>query len=332
MAIHDLKEQIARLPEQPGVYLYANAAGETIYVGKARSLRDRVRSYLGAYWCEPEDRRPARRDRQRRRDRHRFGDGGAGAREQPDQAALAALQHPAARRQELPVPPAHHRRGVSARAGGARRRTRRPFLRRAVPARQARAADDGADPQAVRHPIVQRGHHRAARPPVPRIRHQALPRALRGRALLEGTVRPGGGRYAALPGRPESGAGRPAPRAHDGGGRRRAVRGGGGPARRHADGADHPRAAAEDGQPRVRRPGCVRRQGRPERRDRPGVPGPLRAGRGAHRVRRRGGYRHRGGEERHRGRAPAVLQRDRCRRRTCTCRRCPRRRRPSRAG
>lgn len=48
MAIQDLKAQIARLPEQPGVYLYFNAAGETIYVGKARSLRDRVRSYLGA--------------------------------------------------------------------------------------------------------------------------------------------------------------------------------------------------------------------------------------------------------------------------------------------
>src|SRR4029077_16406252 len=48
MAIHELKEQIARLPEQPGVYLYFNADGDTIYVGKARSLRDRVRTYLGA--------------------------------------------------------------------------------------------------------------------------------------------------------------------------------------------------------------------------------------------------------------------------------------------
>jgi excinuclease ABC subunit C len=48
MAIHDLKEQIARLPEQPGVYLYFNAGGDTIYVGKARALRDRVRNYLGA--------------------------------------------------------------------------------------------------------------------------------------------------------------------------------------------------------------------------------------------------------------------------------------------
>jgi len=53
MPVSDLKEQISRLPEQPGVYLWMNAAGETIYVGKARSLRDRVRSYLGAYGLSP---------------------------------------------------------------------------------------------------------------------------------------------------------------------------------------------------------------------------------------------------------------------------------------
>jgi excinuclease ABC subunit C len=53
MPIHELKEQIGRLPEQPGVYLYFNAAGQTIYVGKARALRDRVRNYLGAYGNDP---------------------------------------------------------------------------------------------------------------------------------------------------------------------------------------------------------------------------------------------------------------------------------------
>jgi excinuclease ABC subunit C len=53
MAIHDLKAQIARLPEQPGVYLYFNQAGDTVYVGKARALRDRVRSYLGAWGMSP---------------------------------------------------------------------------------------------------------------------------------------------------------------------------------------------------------------------------------------------------------------------------------------
>jgi excinuclease ABC subunit C len=53
MPIRDLKDQIARLPEQPGVYLFLNGAGETIYAGKARVLRDRVRSYLVAYGGDP---------------------------------------------------------------------------------------------------------------------------------------------------------------------------------------------------------------------------------------------------------------------------------------
>ena len=42
MPIRDLKAQIARLPEQPGVYVYANDTGETLYVGKARVLRARA--------------------------------------------------------------------------------------------------------------------------------------------------------------------------------------------------------------------------------------------------------------------------------------------------
>jgi excinuclease ABC subunit C len=53
MAIHELKDQIGRLPEQPGVYLYFDRDGRTIYVGKARSLRDRVRNYLGAHGNDP---------------------------------------------------------------------------------------------------------------------------------------------------------------------------------------------------------------------------------------------------------------------------------------
>jgi excinuclease ABC subunit C len=42
----DLTEKIRTLPMQPGVYLYKNAEGEVIYVGKAKNLRARVRSYF----------------------------------------------------------------------------------------------------------------------------------------------------------------------------------------------------------------------------------------------------------------------------------------------
>jgi excinuclease ABC subunit C len=42
----DLHQKIRSLPTGPGVYLYKNAEGEVIYVGKAKNLRSRVRSYL----------------------------------------------------------------------------------------------------------------------------------------------------------------------------------------------------------------------------------------------------------------------------------------------
>src|SRR3972149_963921 len=40
------EEKLASLPAAPGVYQFKNAAGEIIYVGKAKSLRQRVRSYF----------------------------------------------------------------------------------------------------------------------------------------------------------------------------------------------------------------------------------------------------------------------------------------------
>jgi len=41
-----LDEKIEELPDRPGVYLYKDVAGDVIYVGKAQSLRSRVRSYF----------------------------------------------------------------------------------------------------------------------------------------------------------------------------------------------------------------------------------------------------------------------------------------------
>jgi excinuclease ABC subunit C len=42
----DLHQKIRTLPTSPGVYLYKNAEGQIIYVGKANNLRSRVRSYF----------------------------------------------------------------------------------------------------------------------------------------------------------------------------------------------------------------------------------------------------------------------------------------------
>jgi excinuclease ABC subunit C len=53
MPIQDLKREIAHAPEQPGVYLFLGRGGDTLYVGKATVLRDRLRSYLGAWGASP---------------------------------------------------------------------------------------------------------------------------------------------------------------------------------------------------------------------------------------------------------------------------------------
>ena len=49
MAVPDaILEKIPHLPESPGVYLWRDAEGKVLYVGKAKRLRSRVRSYIAA--------------------------------------------------------------------------------------------------------------------------------------------------------------------------------------------------------------------------------------------------------------------------------------------
>ena len=42
----ELREKVAQLPTQPGVYLYKDGEGTVLYVGKANSIRKRVASHF----------------------------------------------------------------------------------------------------------------------------------------------------------------------------------------------------------------------------------------------------------------------------------------------
>jgi excinuclease ABC subunit C len=48
MAADRIESQLKRVPQTPGVYLFRDAKGDVLYVGKAKSLRPRVRSYFQA--------------------------------------------------------------------------------------------------------------------------------------------------------------------------------------------------------------------------------------------------------------------------------------------
>ena len=42
-----LRPETSQIPDQPGAYLFRDADGRVVYVGKARSLRKRLASYWG---------------------------------------------------------------------------------------------------------------------------------------------------------------------------------------------------------------------------------------------------------------------------------------------
>ena len=185
-----LEEQLKRLPAKPGVYLFRDDGGRVLYIGKAKSLRPRVRSYFQRGGdSRAADRAAAGPRRGHRGDRHRHRGRGAPRRAEPGQAPPAAVQHPAARRQVVPVHRGHGRgrvpaRDVHARAAPARRRLLRAVREREEGARDARRPQPRLPVPAVRGaeagpPL---GH------PVPRLPHRALQGAVRRLRLARRTT------------------------------------------------------------------------------------------------------------------------------------------------
>ena len=158
------RSQIARLPEQPGVYLYYNGQGDTLYVGKASVLRDRVRSYLGAHGISP--RIDALLDEAQRLEVIVTDSVVEALALENNLIKQRAPKYNILLRDDKTYPylqlttgedyPSRPRRQES--------RARRALLRWPVHAGIAGAADDVADAQAVRPALVQRGDHRRARP------------------------------------------------------------------------------------------------------------------------------------------------------------------------
>ena len=121
-------------PTKPGVYLMKDDRGRVLYVGKAQSLRNRVRQY---WQKQPRRRRrrcgsSAHRPRRRRRvhDRPTRVSEALLLEANADQAPPAALQRPAQGRQELPVHQGHPGRRLPAhRADPQAAERRQPLLR-----------------------------------------------------------------------------------------------------------------------------------------------------------------------------------------------------------
>ena len=273
MPIRDLKGQIARLPEQPGVYLYYNGQGDTLYVGKARVLRDRVRSYLGAHGMSP--RIDALLDEAQRLEVIVTDSVVEALALENNLIKQRAPKYNILLRDDKTYPYLQLTTGEAfPRVLVARqRRAGRALLRRAVHARVAGAPDDVADAQAVRHPVVQRGDHRGARRgPASSTTSSAASRRASASSAREDEYRvavehtqlflEGRNDELLVTLRERMTEAAAAERFEQAAQLRDA----------HPHDRDAAHAPAEDGRPGARRSRRVRAEGRPRRRRRPGVP------------------------------------------------------------
>ena len=96
-----LREQLDSVPNEPGVYLWKDAEGEVLYVGKAKALRNRMKQYVLGQ--DEREQIPLMMERTESYDYivTRSRDRGAHPREEPHQAVLAAVQRRLPRRQDL---------------------------------------------------------------------------------------------------------------------------------------------------------------------------------------------------------------------------------------
>ena len=61
-----MQPNLKNIPSDPGVYQFFNASGDIIYIGKAKNLNNRVRSY----WNNFDELEPAKQDMIRRAARY----------------------------------------------------------------------------------------------------------------------------------------------------------------------------------------------------------------------------------------------------------------------
>ena len=166
-----LQATLAKLPTKPGVYLLKDARGRVLYVGKAQSLRSRVRQY----WQQSRGstQQPLRIEQAMDRVsdvEYTLTDTVSEAlllEGDAHQAPSAALQRPPQGRQELPVHQDHAGRRLPAHRANAQAAQRRLALLRAVRVGVERRRGDEPHPPAVSRSGRARSTSRTASAPLP---------------------------------------------------------------------------------------------------------------------------------------------------------------------